>query len=611
MTDDRLIRAFRGLGGLDVAIEPEPVFRSSLYEHLATNLGFRGAPAVATRPASRLVAWRRELSRRLRPDIGVVAPRTLRLAYLAAMLALLLVAMLLVAVVAGLFRSGPSPAELVLRSQRAWADPPAVVMSVRDPLGQLSMLSSDGEGTWRVEPAGEPGSYYLYDGSRSAHYDANLRTWGIGLAAMRGGPPWPFMNEFTWSTVAYEGATAIRTAMPCAGATLLGEATTAGRTTDHLVCTDIDMEYWIDRETGLVLRMEAGPTTPNWQGAGDGVVPAIEVVAFNLGGADPSAFTWTAPAGSFGEDEEPASRVLTVGDRATPWKGATTDGAPFDTAATGYPAAYLFTAPGAGTARRTLDPFAAAAASHPAFTSVVVMLDQPGTVTGYLSMHPTSLPVIADPDAALAQLWGMGYPSIVLFGADGRVAAIFGGGISVADANHLFDAAASGAPIPSIEAVPAATLWPIVEGVTGFATGDLLPEWSAPRLAGGTLESKALRGRPTILWFWVGGTCEGCQATELEAAARLARDVGGKVNVVIVSEGELRTGYVAELFANHGIDVPLVFDWDTVVFNRLRMNLYGTLVVDASGRLVQAQEFPPSLSDLRALFPRLGLPAAS
>jgi hypothetical protein len=62
-------------------------------------------------------------------------------------------------------RPRPSVEGLINLSKAAYEQPPAFTMEFRDPAGGTHRLASDGDGTWRIEVAGEAaGSFYLYDG---------------------------------------------------------------------------------------------------------------------------------------------------------------------------------------------------------------------------------------------------------------------------------------------------------------------------------------------------------------------------------------------------------------------------------------------------------------
>ncbi len=415
MTEIRIAQGFARFGE---PLEPDAAFADSLYATLVDelDLGARRRPVAAMIRRSLVVlrAWREAVR-------WPASPRW-RLATQIALVALLVAALVGLLVIAGSWLNRhPTAAELVTRSQSAYRAAPAMTLTGYGP-GVAFVISTDGSGTWRITLDGETsGSYHLYDGLRAATYDASQKTWGIGPLSQRG-IPYPFQTEFTWASGDHPESYD-RTLIPCSGAVGLGVAEVAGRETDHIVCTDIDMEYWIDQATGIVLRMEPGPTTPHWEGTIGGAAPVVEIRTFHLGIDDPAAFSWSAPDGAFDENNPPASTVLITGQRAPRWTASAVDGRTIDTARLAKPTAFLFCAP-TGCARRLPD-FQAAAADRD-IDAVIVELEYPGTVAGFLTVHPTTLPVVVDapPDYRLTNAWGLGYPEVVLLSPDGTVASV-------------------------------------------------------------------------------------------------------------------------------------------------------------------------------------------
>jgi hypothetical protein len=288
MTEERIIAAFRRL---DVVVDPDPAFADRLFVALAGEVEWGTMPATS-------------LNGRLRRALGLgptrTRGRTLRLAYLLVMLALLVAALGVALFVASRLET-PTLGDLVRESQAAYEDPPAFAVTYRMPMTGDMRLSSDGAGTWRIESADEgPGTYWLWDGDRRVgHYDPATVGWVAGTSKDVGiiGPPGPLWMEYTWGTGEIYADDPVRHVIPCVGAIAESDARViVGHATDHVRCPDIGMHYWLDRETHLILAMEAGPATPHWSGVpGLGEV-AVEATAFSVGAQPEAAFDWRGPA---------------------------------------------------------------------------------------------------------------------------------------------------------------------------------------------------------------------------------------------------------------------------------------------------------------------------
>jgi peroxiredoxin len=596
MRDDRLLQAF---ATLDLPVEPDAAFADRLFGDLVATLDL-GAGTRAPR------SFRERLARAL----GIGAARrplaTVRLSYVAIVVWLLLALVVGLLVVVGALLLRPDPAELVRRSQAAYEDPPAFTMVLRDPEGQTARFLSDGTGTYRLEAPGESaGSYYLYDGERSGHYEASLDTWGAGLADDRGGPIWLFNFEFTWSNTDYSGPVPVRRILPCEGASYLGESLIAGRPTDHVVCADIDMEYWLDRETAIILRIEAGPTTPNWDISGPGIQPVVEAVSFTVGPVDPALMAWSGPAGAYPEDQPPASTQLVVGEPPPAWSGQTIDGAAFSTDSLEGPAAILSFAPWCPPCHDMYRDLTELAPSVEGLQAVIVGSDAVGTVAGFADLWPTDLPVVADPDQGFITAWGMtAVPTLVLLDPGGRVAGVVQGRITREDLDRVLRAAVAGEPMPDVPPAPDPSPSPSPSPggppmvpvcgeteVTCWPVGAALPDWRGPLLGGGTFESASLAGRPAIVWYWDGvydcdGPCPARVTDELLAVADAADALGSAATVVLVTSHEEVPGATRARFDELGIELRVVFDWDRAIAGAMSINMGGALLLDDEGRLV-------------------------
>jgi hypothetical protein len=127
-------RPFDSFHVLDGPIEPDAAFRERLFEGLAADLGFR--------PVTR----RGLIVRRF----GDASP-AFRLAYLAAMLGLLLAAAIVAALVGARLVNNKTPLDIVGASQAAQMDPPPYDMTINADDGRIIRVRTDGRGAWRLD----------------------------------------------------------------------------------------------------------------------------------------------------------------------------------------------------------------------------------------------------------------------------------------------------------------------------------------------------------------------------------------------------------------------------------------------------------------------------
>jgi hypothetical protein len=288
MTEERIMAAF---GRLDVAVDPDAVFAERLFATLVQDVEWGTMPDPSLRG-------------RIRRALGLgplpAGRRELRLVYMVAIAALLLPLLATALYIASRLLT-PSPAELVRLSQQVYEHPPAFSITYKMPMSGDVTLAADGAGTWRVDTADEgAGSYWLWDGAdHLGHYDPATLVWVDGTSKELGilGPPGPLWIEYTWGTGEITGSDPVRHVIPCGGAASVPDGRVVlGHATDHIVCPDIDMEYWLDRETRLILRMEAGPTTPHWSGTPGIAAAVVEATAFSVGAQPADLFDWVGPA---------------------------------------------------------------------------------------------------------------------------------------------------------------------------------------------------------------------------------------------------------------------------------------------------------------------------
>jgi len=598
MSDDRLRSAFRLL---DTPLDPHPAFAERLYESLAIEAGFRGATA-RRRP------WRWGT---LVPDWRTMTP-AMRLVYLAAVVTLLLAALIGAGLAARLLLAEPSAADIVAASQGVQQDPPAYRMTIQaiDPVRRY-VISFDGHGAWRwdrlVEPelaASAQGAYEIHADGRVGRFDPTFRTWSVTGDELR------LVENGTWlswiEAVPYQPGSPIPW-ISCDSWERLDDEVVASRPAYHLRCAA--REFWVDT-TSLLL---AGMSTPQGsEGAGvSGMATALEI--------DPpfssDTFALTAPVGAqvIDQNNPPASLVLRVGEPPPSWTATYLDGRVLDSSKLGLPAAVYAWAPWCPPCLgSTLQDLQAVASGHPEITTVAVALDQQRTVRGYLTQHPLTVPVAYDDADSLMGAWALnGIPTLVLLDRDGNVAAVHPGPLTGADLQAMYAALAAGDPIPSPVPTPVRSPEPpppslapgATEVVSGLSTGEAMPEWSGPLATGGTFQSSSLVGRPAAIWFFTGGTCDGCPLSDLESFAATAASLGGSASFVVISNGEPTPGWTRDLLAKLGIkDLQVILAVDDAIPQRLKMSIFGTILIDADGRVV---EVVPGLMDHETLTRRL------
>jgi len=473
------------------------------------------------------------------------------------------------------------------------------------------VISFDGHGAWRwdrlVEPelaASAQGAYEIHADGRVGRFDPTFRTWSVTGDELR------LVENGTWlswiEAVPYQPGSPIPW-ISCDSWERLDDEVVASRPAYHLRCAA--REFWVDT-TSLLL---VGMSTPQGsEGAGvSGMATALEI--------DPpfssDTFALTAPVGAqvIDQNNPPASLVLRVGEPPPSWTATYLDGRVLDSSKLGLPAAVYAWAPWCPPCLgSTLQDLQAVASGHPEITTVAVALDQQRTVRGYLTQHPLTVPVAYDDADSLMGAWALnGIPTLVLLDRDGNVAAVHPGPLTGADLQAMYAALAAGDPIPSPVPTPVRSPEPpppslapgATEVVSGLSTGEAMPEWSGPLATGGTFQSSSLVGRPAAIWFFTGGTCDGCPLSDLESFAATAASLGGSASFVVISNGEPTPGWTRDLLAKLGIkDLQVILAVDDAIPQRLKMSIFGTILIDADGRVV---EVVPGLIDHETLTRRL------
>jgi peroxiredoxin len=574
MTDDR---PFGSFGLLDRPVEPDPAFADRLYASLAGDLGFRP------------VAPREMVVRRLRGAWPAV-----RMAYVAATLGLLLIAAFVAALAGSQLHLALSAEEIVAASQAAELDPPPFDMTSRSDDGRVMRVATDGYGAWRIEWLSgwemPDGTFEVRAGGQRGFYDPEFNTWTIGADDRGGG----IALGLTWERPrGPRAAGAPPDWFQCPSWRRLDDDIVAGRPAYHLACDG--REFWVDTESSLLMAV-SGPSGDLAGFTGRATALAIRP-AFTA-----ETFAMNGPRGAVVVDplHPPVSTVLAVGTAAPRWTAAAIDGTTVDTGAQTGPLVVYFWATWCEPCTGPLTDLQTVAEAHASTVNTVTVAtgDLLGSVTGYVDSKGIRLPVVVD-DERTAQSWGIAeIPVVVMIDRAGLVAAADRGPLSTTDLEAMYAALEAGQPIPAPVATPlpsvepGATASPVTgtgtgsgETISGLAIGDPMPHWTGPLLGGGTLDGSALLGKPTVIWFGVGG-CTACPFAALQELETAHRRAGTSANVVIIASGEPTPGWTAAKFNELGITVPLVFDWDQGITRAFQLNILPTIVLDASGRVV-------------------------
>lgn len=503
MNEDRLFADFRTL---DAPVDADPAFAERLFESLAADLGFREQPGP-TRPGLRL-----------RRAFGLERPprrrAALRLAYLFAILGLLLALAIGAAIVAGRLTPQLSTDDIVQRSQQLSQNPPAFDMVVL-PVGGLQVrYRYDGSGSLREDyPDGgalPPGSYQiLTTATQNAIYNAAEGSWSVNDLPVSLPPD--FLAPFRWITDPIFPGQEAPTPRPCASGWQRSEdGTVAGRPAFHVTCGELG--FWIDQATFLLTGSD--PTeVPSSMGA--------KATSVSIGTAlDPSLFTLTPPPGSYDAAHPPPSTVLKVGEIAPNWTAPTASGETLDTRSLhGKAAAILFWPTCGDCLGQSLDAFGATARTHPGVGFVAVSWpgENPVAKQQYLAEAGEGFTEV-DGNDEIAATWGIQEsPALVLLDEDGRVQALTGGGpISAADMEAMVSALEAGQPIPTPSPTPSPTPVPEptvltspppsgAKASTTLALGDPLPGIDGVlEDKSGDFSSSTLTGKPAVILVFSG-----------------------------------------------------------------------------------------------------------
>lgn len=336
------------------------------------------------------------------------------------------------------------------------------------PYLRVSRISFLEPGTWREDVleespvvSGGPGSYTIARPGRFFEYRAAANTYTATRGARR--------IRTTLAEFADLGSEEWR-----ACERLGGGGKVAGRTTTHMRCprghggglpipepapeaepapdpppVSPGVEFWIDAETGLVLKSVAG------------LRPSGETLTATRIRYGPrfarKLFDQTPPPGARSSEEvereaqREGSKTLSVGDEAPPWSAELLGGGRVDLGALrGRPTVVLFWAswcePCTGDVLTGFD--AEARARGGLHMVTVAYLDQATEVRRLVQKTGLSVSVALDEDGSLGKAWGLvGIPTYVFLDRDGRIVALHLEPLTAERLKEALGALAAGRPV--------------------------------------------------------------------------------------------------------------------------------------------------------------------
>ena len=162
----------------------------------------------------------------------------------------------------------------------------------------------------------------------------------------------------------------------------------------------------------------------------------------------------------------------------------------------------------------------------------------------------------------LLRAWGLdSFPALVLLRSDGTVADMHPMTFDASSLAVTLDALQAGGAIPDPRPLPTP---PAGEPLSTVLKPDAIaPGLTGPRLGGGELSTRDLRGRPTIVQFWLPPISTAPRRTTPGAGppAGCGRQPCGEVNVLLVARGEPELG-AARRYLRLRQPMPVIFDWD-------------------------------------------------
>jgi hypothetical protein len=272
MADERIALALRSLR--EPVLAPDPAFADQLFEQLATEVDFRTGVVRGKGRTERLRDATRLLVRQ-------------QLFWVATVLALLAALLLTIALIG---RELQRPANLVARSEQLYRSMPPFEMTVdmRQNRGIVVRYSYNGAGLLRGDfvesndPGRPVGSHFVFDGHVTYFFDgAGKFEHADGILGVPKGRPDSSLIRFGNVGPADADRSSALLMFPmtwdephqfaspepqahCDTIDSLGDERILGHLTQHIACDYLPgapremLEYWVDGETGIILRTHAG-----------------------------------------------------------------------------------------------------------------------------------------------------------------------------------------------------------------------------------------------------------------------------------------------------------------------------------------------------------------
>jgi hypothetical protein len=156
----------------------------------------------------------------------------------------------------------------------------------------------------------------------------------------------------------------------------------------------------------------------------------------------------------------------------------------------------------------------------------------------------------------------------------------------------ILDALAAGEPIPDPDPIEP----PLLDEQGRNLSTDVLqvgvvpPELDGSGLDGEPLSTADLRGRPSVVLFWLPPRADGTTQDDVQPPNLLLDEIerrGDAIGALLVALGEPAPGDARRYLERGGYDVPVILDWTGELQDRWGLVFMTTLVLlDAHGRVV-------------------------
>jgi thiol-disulfide isomerase/thioredoxin len=223
---------------------------------------------------------------------------------------------------------------------------------------------------------------------------------------------------------------------------LVGDDVVAGRAATRIRCTDRGLDLWLDRATLLVLRIEAGDHTPDWQPGAGLSATSIELPQV----VDPEAFALAAPTGALPEGTPTG---LKVGSPLPTWSGTTLDGATTGSDETrGHPQVVVIWAAWCQPCIDQLPWLSDLSVRDDVKLVTIAFTSDAAAAHAALPSAGPSFPVVVDKDGSIGDQFGVNaVPVIVFVDAGGTVRGFETGQLTAEQLGQATDDLVAGRPL--------------------------------------------------------------------------------------------------------------------------------------------------------------------